>query len=226
VLALAMPKDPLQQLARTARGAKATEGPPDHLLRGAVGNARQARDAAAQGASVRDEMLQHIRARLGTLDEVQQRELALCGPRAQRDWWKEVADQHKTATTKPKPKRWQEAARLYGEAANAAARGDLRRAAGLLRAATEAERRAFDQLTDLVQTADLTSDPDNPWKDGVIPYPTPAIATPADLTATCGRILGVQVEVDDPPVKDLILPPAPEVEGEEEEEDEDAAGGG
>jgi hypothetical protein len=215
-----MPKDPLHQLGRAAAEARSSATPPPQLARGGVGNARQARDASAAGGAVRDEMLQHIRARLGTIDDVQQREVALCGPRAQRDWWKEVADSHKTSTTKPKPKRWHECTRLYNDAADAAARGDLRRAAGLLRAATEAERRAFDQLTDLVDTRDVKADPENPWNDGVTPYPAPPVQTPADLTARCHRILGVQTEVDDPPVKELLLPPEAVVEGEDDEEDD------
>jgi hypothetical protein len=214
-----MARDSRSRFRRTARAAKAEQG---QVPRFSSGNARAARRGAEPGEAERDHMAALVQQRLETIAGVQEEERILCDPRSERRWWYDVGDSHRETFTKPEPTRWHEAARLYGKVSDALARGDLARAAGLLRAAMRAEQKAFDEVTYLVDTSQIETKPDNPWDDGVVPHPLGEAPVPKSTASLVSRILSDRTEIADPPVRRRILPPNLAVEEEEEEAEDDA----
>ena len=188
----------------------------------AVGNT-EIQQRLAQGNSSRDELLLFLTQRLGTLREVQVREMAETGN--QRDWWKDVSDSHKEGTTKPDPTRWSEAASIYEEAAYQLSRGSLGRGAQLVNRALEAERRAFDSLSSVVDLKDVENEVDGPDCLGdVLPNQgSSACEVPAEAQRLADEITRVTETFVTPPNKARTKDPW---WTEEEEEEEEGGNGG
>lgn len=129
----------------------AMKDPKSAQLKGAstVGNDAIAQ-RLAQGTASRDQLLQFLVQRLGTMRAVQLKELELLSDKHMAENKGAIADEQKASKTAPDPERWREAAALYEQAATHLCRGALSRGTGLMKQAVEAERRAFDSLTALV----------------------------------------------------------------------------
>lgn len=188
----------------------------------AVGNDEVQR-RLAQGNANRDELLVFLTKRLGTIRNVQLRELDQ--ETKQRDWWKEVTLTDRDELTKPDPTRWHEAARLYMDAADQLGRGALGQGAELVKRAIEAERRAFESLTELVQVEDSEAE---------IEAPTAAYeASPHDASGETDvgsvkeigwDILNAIWVIEDPPTRKRARDPWWTDEDEEEEEGDGGGG--
>ncbi|MCO4748102.1 MAG: hypothetical protein KC912_25130 [Proteobacteria bacterium] len=183
----------------------------------------------SQGANSRDELLQFLTQRLGTMRQVQLRELGLLDARSMAQNKGAIADEQKHGVTAPAPERWGESARLYEEAAIHLCRGSLARGTALIQQAVAAEQRAFDTMTTLVSLADIDAD------QGVAPGEPPVTAADLDVSATaaCDMPEGVQVARD---IQNVVAE-TPNITWrkrardpwwtlDEEEEEEEAADGG
>jgi len=182
----------------------------------------------ASSNTTRDEMVEFIGSRLKVIGEVQEREVAQMSTRNERDWWKEVSDIHK-GVTKPDPKQWHEATKLYQLAMEQLCHGKIGRGREILDSAMRAEEQAFNNLTKLVSIEDLEREaaeeaPDAMWEIGVNQACTPT-DIPNQLAELANQIQDVGDEVKDPPVRQVVDSPW-WTEEEEEEEEADADGGG
>ena len=109
-----------------------------------------------RGNGNRDELLAFISHRLRMMREVQVRESSKVPTWEGRNkWWRAVGDIQKEDVTKPKPTRWIESAALYEKAIQQLCRGNLHRGASVFEQALEAEKRAFDDLTSLIDVSDI-----------------------------------------------------------------------
>lgn len=151
---------------RTRANRRRQERPGESTLTAGIGNAAMAGSRGATG-SPRPPMIAFITARLEAIAAVQQREVDLTSSRAQRDWYRAVADSQRPDATRPDPARWHPAARLYHRATEQLCRGDIAAGARLLRAAVAAEQEAFRALTSLVSTEGIDTAPANPWEERV-----------------------------------------------------------
>jgi hypothetical protein len=148
-------------------------------------------------------MLQWIEGRLTTVAEAQRREVEQTSHRNRRAWWDEVADTHKQrkGIKKPEPGQWCDCARQYRDAARAAAGGDALQAARLMRQAVRSEQQAWESLTRLVQSEDLSRPTDFPWSRTVAAGPAPARQVPRGIEGLAARIISEDTFVADSPVR-------------------------
>jgi len=189
----------------------------------AVGNdALRARFAA--GEACRDELLAHVVERLRDIRELQRREVDLCHRGSSFPWWRTVADPGKAEFTSPEPTRWHEAARRYDRAAERLCQGDLRRGRALLDDAHEAERRAREALTALVDAHDVGA-----------PGALPELPAATEVTGACDpppglslarEILSVTTESPEIPHRKRGRDPWWTLDEDEEDEEEPGAPGG
>jgi hypothetical protein len=187
---------------------EAVTAPPE-AARPVRSNAASAQSSLAEGKKEQSAMIDFIRGRLSDMDRQQAREIAAVAPRPQRDWIFDAADNHKAekGSTTPDPQRWHRPARMYEEAARAAARGDLPRAAGLLRSAVEAERQVIRETSTVLQPSDVSArraDIENPWRGGVTAHPTASIAWPQDVDDLVSRVTGDRDAASDLYVREVM----------------------
>lgn len=177
----------------------------------------------AEGRSSRDELLALLVDRLRTIREIQTREVDLCHRGSTFTWWREVADPGKEDLTAPDPTRWHEPARLFQRAGERLCQGDLRRGHELLDQALDAERRAREGLTALVDTSDLGESsavlPDLPASTSV----AGACDPPAELSLA-REILSVTTRMPEVPHRKKGRAPWWTREEDEEEEEPGASG--
>ncbi len=191
----------------------------------AVGNEELQR-RIEKGNVSRDEMLVFMVDRLQTIRTAQLRELDVAGLDRQREWWKEVADSHKTDATKPDPTRWREVAQVYEEASYQICRGALGRGRDLLERGIEAEKREWGTLTSVVQVQDLDTEVESPDALDRIQSSDACGATdvPQEIRALASDIENVTHIAREPPGRKRRRDPWWTL-WEDEEEEEDAAGG-
>lgn len=184
----------------------------------------------AQGSANRDQLLQFLVQRLGTMRAVQLKELNLLDEHLAENKGA-IADTLKEGKTAPDPERWGEAASLYENAATHLCRGALARGTGLIKQAVEAERRAFDSMSTLVDVSSVAEE-----VGSVGPGEPPVRTEQLEVTATASTELPEGVSV----AKDIqnVTKEAPDITwrkrardpwwtlDEEEEEEEQADGGG
>jgi hypothetical protein len=194
-------------------------------------NARLGNDAVGQllqqGNATRQELLQFIHTRLSTIRELQVRELDLVNNHAQRDWWRQVGDKHKSEYHKPEPTRWRESARTYADALQMLCTGNLDRGARLLERAIAEEERVHETMGKLVDTTNVDNmDVDTPAAVGDIApaQATGACAVPSETAALAHQIENVTASIADPPNRKRRRDPWWTLEEEEEEEEDGAAG--
>lgn len=156
-----------------------------HLAR-ALGN-DALKQRFAEGEACRDAWLRHVVERLRTIRTLQEREVALCHRGSAFPWWRSVADPGKREITSPEPTRWHASARLYQQAAERLCQGDLLRGHTLLERAHEAERRAREALTALVDTRDVEPAP----RGSVGPLPAST-----EVTGSCDPPAGLSLARD------------------------------
>lgn len=174
----------------------------------------------------RDAILAFICQRLGAVHEAQQRELAQTNIRAREDWDRRVTDNHYDGFTKPDPRRWHAAARLYDQAARALCSGRLSRGAELAELAWKAEQDAFSRTSTLIDTSDLENPTTAaPGREGLSSGDSCA---PCDLPAAIDLAHSIQNVVDEiayPSTWPRIDDPWWTEAEEDEEEKPDGAGG-
>ncbi len=190
-------------------------------LSGALGNDELLARIAAGNAN-RDDLLEFLVQRLAEMRTAQLAEIELANATANsiRTTMGESERQHE----KPNPKRWHPAAQLYQRAAQALCAGQLHRGAALVEQAAKEDRRAFEQLSSLVETeAEAPS-----MEDAPLGTPSSAIAC-----TECREPEGVEVAEE---ILRVNLDGNPYIKGQrreldpwwtdlEEEEEEDAADG-
>ncbi len=218
--------------APDSKNGKLGEGSSKRLakLAKSIGN-DAVRSRLHTGNSGRDAMLQQLVERLNVMRELQKREMSLMvKERAHFAWWREVADEQKTETTKPKPTRWRETAKLYEDAAYHLARGDLSRGREVMKRAMQEEERTREKLTSLVDTMDLEGSlaGDTAVLDeGAGQSTADAREIPDEVKKLVDEIEGVSAEFRDFPGRKRRRDPWWTLEEEEEEEEGggDAGGG-
>ncbi len=171
-----------------------------------------------KGNTTRDQLLQFLVDRLHTIRNVQLKELDL--ETRQREWWKEVTLTDRDMVRKPDPTRWHEAADLYEQASAHLCRGNLGQGAQLVKDAIEAEKRAFDNLTDLVHLQEEDQVHDEPATVDHIQHGqqcTPCdVPEQVDLARQIKNAIWV---IEDPPNRRRVRDPWWALEEEEEEEE-------
>lgn len=202
------------QTSGSKRNASDTTSGKLQGLAKSVGN-QEVQARISKGNATRDELLAAVTQRLGAMRQAQLKEAALLGQ--QRDWWNIVSA---GKATKPDPTRWHEAARLYLRAAEQLARGAVGQGAQLLASAQQAEDRAFEGLTSLVDLSEEQQGEAN-WDalDGVSPEET---AAPMDLPPelhVAWEILLTEGQIENPPMRHRTQDPWWTLEDEEEEEE-------
>jgi hypothetical protein len=192
----------------------------------AVGN-DEIQKRIQQGNVNRDMAMAYITERLRNMQALQQRELKLMPRTSHWEWWRQVADDHKPWYTKPEPKRWHEAAKMYKEAAKHLARGDLMRGKQVMEKAMAEEDKQLDNLTDLVHTEDLDFDarPEVGWLEQIVSGTEGPCELPDDVKIA-DEIMQVMETVPDPMNRRRRRDPWWTLEEDEEEEEGDAAGAG
>lgn len=178
-----------------------------------------------QGSATRDDMLQFLVNRLGSVKEAQAREVQLLRGSNDRDWWKDVSDKHNNLD-KPTPARWGETARLYEYASSLLCAGQVSRGAQVLKQALSEEQSQFDRVTKLIDTKDLGFDSEQgSMIDAVSPGEACAPCDDPAGISMAKEIQNVSHTIDDPPVKQRVLDPWWTEEEEEEEEKPDGQSG-
>jgi hypothetical protein len=212
-----VPPKPTAEVAKADAAADKAAPTKEPEQKRAPGNAATAATAQAAGQKQQDEMLQWIQGRLTTVAEVQRREVEQTSHRNRRAWWDEVADTHKQrkGIRKPEPGQWCDCARQYRDAARAAASGDAVQAARLMRQAVRSEQEAWERLTRLVQSEDLSRPTDFPWSRTVAAGPAPARQVPRGVEALAARIISEDTYVADSPVRLERRGPVEEAPAEE-----------
>jgi len=179
-----------------------------------------------QGNVSRDMAMAYITQRLRNMRQLQWREQRLMPRTSHWEWWRQVADANKPWFTKPEPKRWHEAARLYEDAAKRLARGDLMRGKAVMEKAIAEEKKQMDNLTELVSDDDLDFDarPDVGWLESIVlGEPGKPCELPEDIQLA-QEIQQVMDTVEDPMNRRRRRDPWWTLEEEEEEEDGDGEG--
>jgi hypothetical protein len=228
-----MPQDADQRFAAQLRGTatqraramKSTRKDRLAKLAKAVGNG-EIQQRIQQGNVNRDMCLAYIAERLRNMRALQVREQKLIPRGSHWTWWRQVADRYKTWFTKPDPKRWREAAKIYEQAAKHLANGDVSRGKAHMEKAITEENKQLDGLTKLVSTADLdfSARPDVGWLGDIVDTePGKPSALPADI-ALARDIQLVEDTVVDPMNRRRRRDPWWTLEEEEEEEDGEGAG--
>jgi hypothetical protein len=184
-----------------------------------VGNDEIQQRLNSQSAK-RDELLQFLVQRLETLRDVQQRELALSQKAANFDWWRQVGDAQKDVG-KPDPTRWRESAHQYEQASYHLCRGDVRRGQAELKKAMDAEKRAFDQLTKLVEVSEQERGQAAPEALGDAGVGAAGACAEPEGVQVAREIQNVTTTPNAPPVVQRVQDPW---WTEEEEEEEQADG--
>lgn len=169
----------------------------------------------------RDQLLHFITERLAMISTLQDREHALIDPVKQRQWWKVVSDQQKTAFTKPDPTRWRETAVLYEDAILALSAGHLGRGRSLLEMAHDEENKVRGKITDLVnqlnvphlETTPLSAADPDAARDGCAP------CEPPDSLEAARKIQAVTAVSSAPPNRGRPKRPSWSIALEEEEEE-------
>jgi len=191
----------------------------------AVGN-DEIQKRIQQGNVSRDMAMAFIADRLRNMRQLQWREQRLIPRSAHWEWWRQVADAHKPWYSKPEPKRWHQAARLYEDAAKRLARGDLQRGKQVMERAIAEENKQMDKLTALVSHDDLDFDarPDVGWLEGIVMgEPGKPCELPEDIKLA-QEIQQVMDTVVDPMNRRRRRDPWWTLEEEEEEEDGNGEG--
>ena len=173
-----------------------------------------------QGTATRDELLVYMSKRLGAMREAQQREEQF-GDEKMRTAWRSIADQHNEEVTKPEPMRFNEAAKIYEEAAAQMCRGALSRGTELMQRAMNAERKAFEGVGKQIGVKDLSPDEEGPAAMNEV-KPAQACApcdVPETIEKTASDIQNNNTEFKDQPVKKRQADPWWTLEEEEEEEE-------
>ena len=211
--------------AQRARAMKSTRKDRLQKLIKAVGN-DEIQQRIQQGTVNREMALAFISQHLREMRQLQIREVQLTKRGAHWDWWRQVADNYKTWYTKPEPKRWQEAAKLYEDAAKAFARGNISRGKEILDRAITEENKQMNDLTELVATEDpeFDSHPDVRWLESIVDTDPGPIALPEDIRLA-QEIMKVEETVVDPMNRRRRRDPWWTLEDEEEEEEGDGEGG-
>lgn len=211
--------------AQRARAMKSTRKDRLQKLIKAVGN-DEIQQRIQQGTVNREMALAFISQHLREMRQLQIREVQLTKRGAHWDWWRQVADNYKTWYTKPEPKRWQEAAKLYEDAAKAFARGNISRGKEILDRAITEENKQMNDLTELVATEDLAFDaqPDVRWLEYIVDTDPGPMALPEDIRLA-QEIMKVEETVVDPMNRRRRRDPWWTLEDEEEEEEGDGEGG-
>lgn len=173
-----------------------------------------------QGNASRDELLLYMSKRLGAMREAQQREMHF-GDEKMRTAWRSIADEHKEDITKPEPMRFNEAAKIYEEAAAQMCRGALGRGTDLMQRAMEAERKAFEGVGKQVGVKDLEPQSEGPaaMQEVKAAQACTPCDVPENLEKTAEAIQKNNTEFKDQPVKKRIADPWWTLEEEEEEEE-------
>ncbi|TNE90772.1 MAG: hypothetical protein EP330_07535 [Deltaproteobacteria bacterium] len=209
----------------------AAKDPTSARLKGAgtVGNdAIQQRLAA--GKANRDQLLQFLVQRLGTMRAVQLKEMNLLDEKHMAENKGAIADELKSDKTAPDPERWHEAAGLYEQAAIHLCRGALARGTDLMQQAVAAERRAFDSLTALVDVSSIEEQ-----QGSVSPEDPPVSSDQLEVTATAATEVPEEVRLakeiqdvvrEDPDITWRKRTRDPWWTLDEEEEEEEEADGG
>jgi hypothetical protein len=211
-------KDGAGSAARTASSSALKIGQ-------ALGN-EELQKRIEKGSATRDELLQYMTQRLGSIREAQLREQRY-GSEHMREDWMRISDIHKPEYAKPDPLRWHESAKLYETAAYQLCRGALGRGAELLEKAMSAERKAFEQVGEQIGAKEL-----GPGEDGCAALgdvlANQACAprdVPADLQQKADEIQANETEFKDQPNRRRVADPWWTLEEEEEEEAKPADGG-
>jgi hypothetical protein len=186
----------------------------------AVGN-DEIQQRIQQGNVNREMALAFIADRLRNMRQLQLREQRLVPRGAHWEWWRQVADNYKTWFTKPEPKRWHTAAKLYEDAAKALARGNISRGKEIMDRAVKEEQKQMSKLSDLVQTEDLAFDarPDVGWLEQIVDTEPGPCALPDDIRLA-QEIQNVMDTVVDPMNRRRRRDPWWTLEDEEEEEED------
>lgn len=173
-----------------------------------------------KGNAGRDELLKFVGDRLNLVRDVQLREVAALSKHSQAAWKYDIADSHKEDITRPDPKRWHAASKLYEDAIHKLSRGELALGRQLVEHAIDAERKAFDRLTSIVNVDDVDSIEDLPaaLRDVSTDSAQPCDPPAQDLR-TASDIQNTDDTMREPPVR---MTKRPWWEDEEEEEEEDA----
>ncbi len=191
----------------------------------AVGN-DEIQKRIQQGNVSRDMAMAFITERLRNMRQLQKREQRLIPRTSHWEWWRQVADAQKPWLSKPEPKRWHQAAKLYAEASKHLARGDLMRGKQILDKAVAEENKQMNDLTDLVSHDDLEFDarPDVGWLEEIVSgTPGAPCEEPEDIKLA-EEIQKVMDTVVDPMNRRRRRDPWWTLEEEEEEEDGDGDG--
>lgn len=189
-------------------------------LAGKIGN-DALQGQISKGNATRDEMFAFISQRLSTVRQLQLREISLTYRGAYFDWWKKVSDSHKEQFTTPDPTRWKETGRLYEDAAQQLARGDLERARHVLQDAFAEEQKTKESMTALVDQSNLDTGvgPHTGWMGGVGDTPkVGACALPEDIQIA-KDIQNVTASAPDPMNRRRPKDPWWTLDEDEEEED-------
>lgn len=189
-------------------------------LAGQIGN-EALQGQINKGNATRDEMFAFISQRLSTVRELQLREISLTYRGAYFNWWKKVSDSHKEQFTTPDPTRWKETGRLYEDAAQQLARGDLERARHVLQDAFAEEQKTKESMTALVDESNLDTGvgTHTAWMSGV--GDTPKVGTcalPEDIQVA-KDIQNVTASAPDPMNRKRPRDPWWTLDEDEEEED-------
>ncbi|MBT3219360.1 MAG: hypothetical protein HN348_09740 [Proteobacteria bacterium] len=178
-----------------------------------------------QGGATREEMMAFIHSRLGTIRNVQLKEMEQMGHTEMRQSWKLISDSHKEDITKPDPKRWRASAALYEDAMYQICRGNIGRGAEIIERAVNEEQRAFGSLSSLVEVSDVEADTDAPecCTDTLPHEATGECAVPPEDAQLAREIQNVDKEVADSPNKKKKRDPWWTIDEEEDEEDDEAA---
>lgn len=178
-----------------------------------------------QGNASRDQMLAHLCDRLEVMRELQTREVGLTKRGAHFWWWRLASDKQKPQYTTPEPTRWNEAARLYEEAAERLCQGDLKRGKEILGRAMDEEERVRSQLTELVDLRELG--------EGELDRSVLADISVTEVAGSCDEPSGVgvareiqAVTTESPRVPNRSRPADPWWTLDEDEEEEEPGEGG
>jgi hypothetical protein len=180
------------------------------------------------GNATRDELLLYMSKRLGAMREAQGREEQF-GNEKMRTAWKEISNEQKRDVTKPEPTRYNEAAKIYEEAAYQLCRGALGRGSELMKRAMEVERQAFEGVGKQIGVKDL--DPGSKEECRALDDVKPnqgcgPCDVPDKIDKLADEIQRNTTEFADQPVKARAKDPWWTLEEEEEEEGAPADGGG
>lgn len=193
----------------------------------AIGN-DEIKQRIQEGRATREMMLQFVTEHMREMAVMQQRERLETKRQATWNWWRTVADANVWWQKNPRPNRWKGPAEDYKRAADAIARGDLRRGQQLIEKAIQTEQEVIADTTSLVSFNDLdihaNSDPGE-IRDLVAHTPvTGACPLPPEIHALYREMMHVDVEIVEMPNRRRRRDPW-WTEEEEEEDEADGAGG-